>query len=247
MSAFALDGIAMHFGGVHVLTDVSLEIAESEVLGLIGPNGAGKTTLFNIACGLLQPDTGTVSLGGVDVTRLPPEERARRGLARTFQRLEIFRVLTVRENVQVALDIRRGWRRGGSSVSVDEILERVGIADLADKQAGSLPTGTARLVEVARALAASPNVLLLDEPASGLDEAETARLGSLVLELAADGHAVLLVEHDIALVMRVSARVVVLDNGHIIANGTPLEVRNDPLVQAAYLGPAVDAIVEVPA
>jgi branched-chain amino acid transport system ATP-binding protein len=147
----------------------------------------------------------------------------------------------------VARDIRRGWKRGGSSISVDEVLERVGIADLADKQAGSLPTGTARLVEVARALATSPNVLLLDEPASGLDEAETARLGSLVLELAADGHAVLLVEHDIALVMRVSSRIVVLDNGQIIANGSPLDVRNDPLVQAAYLGPTVDAIAEVPA
>jgi branched-chain amino acid transport system ATP-binding protein len=247
MSAFALEGISMHFGGVRVLENVSLEIAPAEVLGLIGPNGAGKTTLFNISCGLLQPAGGRVRLDGEDVTRLPPEERARRGLARTFQRLEIFRVLTVRENVQVAIDIRRGWSRGATSVSVDDILERVGIADVADKQAGSLPTGTARLVEVARALATSPRVLLLDEPASGLDEAETARLGELVLALAADGHAVLLVEHDIAMVMRVSSRVVVLDNGQTIANGSPAAVRNNPLVQDAYLGPTVEAVAEVPA
>jgi branched-chain amino acid transport system ATP-binding protein len=245
MSAFSLDGVSKRFGGVQVLTDVSLDIAPAEVLGLIGPNGAGKTTLFNISCGLLQPDTGVVRLDGDDVTRLQPEARARRGLARTFQRLEVFRVLTVRENVQVAVDIRRGWKRAAPGVSIDEVLERVGIGHVADKVAGSLPTGTARLVEVARALATSPRVLLLDEPASGLDEAETERLGELVLELAADGHAVLLVEHDIAMVMRVSSRVVVLDNGTIIANGSPAEVRADPLVQEAYLGPAVEPTGDV--
>lgn len=250
MTAFALDHISMRFGGVRVLEDVSLKIAGGEVLGLIGPNGAGKTTLFNIACGLLQPVAGGVRLNGEDVTRLPPEERARRGLARTFQRLEIFRVLTVRENVQVAVDIRRRRARSTPPVSVDEVLQRVGIADLADKQAGSLSTGSARLVEVARALATSPQVLLLDEPASGLDENETARLSELVLALAANGLAVLLVEHDIAMVMRVSSFVVVLDNGNIIANGLPNDVRNNPLVQDAYLGPSVEISVdgaEVPA
>ena len=245
ISAFTLDSISMHFGGIRVLSDVSLEIAPGEVLGLIGPNGAGKTTLFNISCGLLRPDSGVVRLGGEDVTRLAPEERARHGLARTFQRLEIFRVLSVRENVQVAVDIRRGWSRSAPVISVDEVLARVGLGHVADVQAGSLPTGTARLVESARALATTPRVLLLDEPASGLDEVETERLGALVLELAADGHAVLLVEHDIAMVMGVSSRVAVLDNGSIIANGSPVDVRNNAGVQDAYLGPAIETPTEV--
>ena len=241
MNAFALDHVAMRFGGVGVLDDVSLHIASGEVLGLIGPNGAGKTTLFNIASGLLQPDDGTVWLAGEDVTDRPPEYRSRRGLARTFQRLEIFRALTVRENVQVAIDIRRGWRRRGDDGLVDVVLERVGIGDLADRLASSLPTGTARLLEVARALATTPSVLLLDEPASGLDPQETARLGELIRSLADENLAVLLVEHDVALVMRVCARVAVLDGGRVIADGLPDSVRRNPNVQAAYLGPEVDA------
>ena len=236
-----LSNIAMRFGGVTVLTDVSLQVDDGEVFGLIGPNGAGKSTLFNIASGLLAPVSGRVVLEGRDVTKLRPDARARRGSARTFQRLETFRVLTVRENVQVAAEIRRRWSRDRTSPRqiADGLLERVGLTDIADKVVDTLSTGSARLVEVARALATQPRVLLLDEPASGLDEQETARLGSLLRTLGSEGLAVVLVEHDVALVMDVCRRVAVLDNGKILTIGPPEIVRGDDSVQEAYLGPTL--------
>jgi branched-chain amino acid transport system ATP-binding protein len=236
-----LHGIDMRFGGVQVLTDVSLEISESEVFGLIGPNGAGKSTLFNIASGLLAPVSGKIVLDGRDITKLRPDARARRGLARTFQRLETFRVLTVRENVLVAAEIRRRWSRDRTSprTIADDLLERVGLIDIADKIVDTLSTGSARLVEVARALATQPRVLLLDEPASGLDEQETIRLGELLRGLGREGLAVVLVEHDVSLVMDVCERVAVLDNGSILTVGSPDIVRGDGAVQAAYLGPTL--------
>jgi branched-chain amino acid transport system ATP-binding protein len=236
-----LHGIDMRFGGVQVLSDVSLEIGESGVLGLIGPNGAGKSTLFNIASGLLAPVSGKIVLDGRDITKLRPDARARRGLARTFQRLETFRVLTVRENVLVAAEIRRRWSRDRTSprTIADDLLERVGLIDIADKIVDTLSTGSARLVEVARALATQPRVLLLDEPASGLDEQETIRLGELLRGLGREGLAVVLVEHDVSLVMDVCERVAVLDNGSILTVGSPEIVRGDGAVQAAYLGPTL--------
>jgi branched-chain amino acid transport system ATP-binding protein len=241
MSAPALEAVevSLRFGGNVALDDVSLDAAAGQVTGLIGPNGAGKTTLFNVVCGLLKPDRGTVRLLGDDITRLPTHARARAGLARTFQRLELFGVLTAHGNVRVAADLarRRGAHRGQSPDEVAAaLLDRVGLAAVAEVRADQLPTGQARLVELARALATQPSVLLLDEPASGLDESETTAFGGLLRELAGEGMAVFLVEHDVSLVMAVCDRVHVLDVGRVLASGTAAEVRADTRVHDAYLG-----------
>ena len=238
-SALEARGVTVHFGGNAALIDVSVAAHAGRVTGLIGPNGAGKTTLFNVIGGLLRPSAGQIELGGRDVTDLPTHARARAGLARTFQRLELFGVLTAHANVRVAADLarRRGAHAGRSADDVaDALLERVGLSAVADVRADQLPTGQARLVELARALATAPSVLLLDEPASGLDESETASFGRLVRELAAEGIAVLLVEHDVALVLAVCDEVHVLDVGRLLASGTPDEIRADVRVHDAYLG-----------
>jgi branched-chain amino acid transport system ATP-binding protein len=236
-----VEGISVHFGGLKALDSVDLDVGSGAVTGLIGPNGAGKTTLFNVVCGLQQADSGGVSLDGRDILSLKPYQRARLGIARTFQRIEVFGSLTVRDNVRVAADVYRSWQRGRETASdlvADEILGRVGLRDVAAERADALPTGLARLVEVGRALATRPRLLLLDEPSSGLDRDETDDLAVLLRELAADGLAVLLVEHDVDLVMRVSSRVHVLDFGRILAVGSPEEVRASTAVQQAYLGSA---------
>ncbi|NDE60001.1 MAG: ABC transporter ATP-binding protein, partial [Acidimicrobiia bacterium] len=206
-----------------------------QVTGLIGPNGAGKTTLFNVISGMQEPTAGEVYVSGINVTHEAPHRRAKRGLARTFQRLELFASLSVRDNVRVAAELAGVPDVNGT---VDELLEKVGVSNLEHTTAGDLPTGSARLVEIARALATMPRLLLLDEPASGLDDSETERLGTLFRELAADGLGVLLVEHDMDLVMHVCDRIHVLDLGHIIAVGTPDEVQHDQAVLRAYLGTA---------
>ncbi len=207
--------------------------------GLIGPNGAGKTTLFNVISGLQEPTGGKVLVDGDDVSKLKPFKRARRGLARTFQRLEVFGSLTVRENVLVAAEL--GERRDEASTAVEELLERIGLTGVADERVESLPTGLARLVELARALAIGPRLLLLDEPSSGLDPGESEAFGDLLQELAGDGLGILLVEHDVELVMRVCHRIFVLDFGQIIAEGTPQEIQANERVQEAYLGKAAGA------
>jgi ABC-type branched-subunit amino acid transport system ATPase component len=207
-----------------------------QVTGLIGPNGAGKTTTFNALTGLQPTVRGTVKLGLDDITRLPTHKRARKGIARTFQRLELFSLLSVRENVEVAVDIRKRWARGSAAADVDEVMEQVGIAELADERSDTLPTGTARLVELARALASRPRVLLLDEPSSGLNERETEALGQVLLGLADEGLAVLLVEHDMGLVMSTCRHIQVLDFGQVIATGTPAQIQGNEEVKAAYLG-----------
>jgi branched-chain amino acid transport system ATP-binding protein len=234
----SVNGVSIRFSGLMALDHVSIDIPAAQVTGLIGPNGAGKSTLFNVITGLLAPTSGVVRLDDRDITRLRPHRRARLGIARTFQRLEVFGSLTVRENVLVAAEMRRRWwpQRFRPSDVVDELLTTVGIADLADRDAASLPTGSARLVEVARALALSPRFILLDEPSSGLDDEETDALGELLIRLAADGVGVLLVEHDIPLVMHACSRINVLDFGQLIATGTAAEIQEDPRVQAAYLG-----------
>jgi branched-chain amino acid transport system ATP-binding protein len=257
--------VAVRFGGVSALSSVSLSVQPGTVTGLIGPNGAGKTTLFNVISGLQTPGRGTVHLFETDVTAMKPHRRARLGLARTFQRLELFGSLTAGENVLVGLESDARWWRphrlgrlipgrrrnraqadsGGTTAlgdmtvtDPDQLLEGVGLVGLGGHHSAAMSTGLARMVELARALAIKPKLLLLDEPGSGLDESESNVLGQLLSKLAADGMAVLLVEHDMELVMRICDHIYVLDFGDIIASGTPAEIRKDPMVQAAYLGEA---------
>jgi branched-chain amino acid transport system ATP-binding protein len=240
MALLEITEVSVQFGGLLAVDDASIEVEKGRITGLIGPNGAGKTTLFNVITGLQMPSGGRVVLDGADITRARPYRRARLGIGRTFQRLEPFGSLTARENVLVALEMRRRWvkqRYDGGEVA-DKLLDLVGIASVAQKRVESLPTGTARLVEVARALATGPKVLLLDEPSSGLDETETDALGALLRRLAGTGLAVLLVEHDMPLVMDTCEVINVLDFGRIIAHGTPAEIQANPSVQRAYLGTA---------
>jgi branched-chain amino acid transport system ATP-binding protein len=232
----------VRFGGVHALRGVDFDVDPGMVTGLIGPNGAGKTTCFNAITGLQAIHAGRIRFDGSDVTGIKPHKRARLGIARTFQRLEIFGSLSVRENVLAAAEIRRRWSRDGSDASsvADHSLSEVGLLHLAQQPADTLPTGQARLLELARCLATRPRLLLLDEPSSGLDDSESDELGDLLVTLAAGGMAVLLVEHDMGLVMRVCQRINVLDFGAVLMTGTPDEVRADERVRAAYFGSADD-------
>jgi branched-chain amino acid transport system ATP-binding protein len=240
LSLLEVQDVTVRFGGHTALSDVSLDVDAGRITGLIGPNGAGKTTMFNVITGLLHPTRGRVVLDGRDIGGKLPYKRARLGMARTFQRLELFGQLTVRENIQVAGGLRKQWGKkaggDGKPPTVDELLDRVGLASVAEVRADALPTGQGRLIELARALAIRPRVLLLDEPASGQDEEETKVFSDLLKSLAADGMAILLVEHDMELVMQVCSHLYVLDFGQLMASGDPEVVRNDPKVQAAYLG-----------
>jgi branched-chain amino acid transport system ATP-binding protein len=243
VSLLEVEDVVVQFGGVTAVDGAGFAAETGKVTGLIGPNGAGKTTCFNVISGLQRPTRGRVRFDGRDITRLPVHRRARRGMGRTFQRLEAFGSLSVRDNVRAAVDIHRGMSaifKSGAD-DVDALLERVGIADSADERADSIPTGTARLLELARCLAAQPRLLLLDEPSSGLDEAETAACGELLAGLAAEGRSVLMVEHDMELVMAVCDVIHVLDFGQVIASGSPVQIRGDRRVQEAYLGYADEA------
>ncbi|WP_327432384.1 ABC transporter ATP-binding protein [Streptomyces sp. NBC_01236] len=236
MESLRVSGVTVSFGGNRALDSVAMTAEPGRITGLIGPNGAGKSTLFDVASGLRRPSSGRVFLDGRDITRLRPSERARRGLARTFQRLELFGRLSVRDNVRVAAELGPERRRADRAVT--EILARLGLTDIADTAPDALPTGVGRLVEVGRALAIRPQVLLLDEPAAGQDGEETERFAALLRSLAADGTAVVLVEHDMSLVMGVCDEVYVLDLGKVIAVGPPEVIRADETVLAAYLGDA---------
>ena len=239
MALLETHDVVVAFGGNRALDEISLEVAEGTVTGLIGPNGAGKTTMFNVITGLLSPGDGNVLLDGKDITKLPPHKRAQRGLARTFQRLELFTSLTVRDNIQVAGEIRNHWGLGDNidaSAEADRIIELVGLTEVADREVSEIPTGTARVVELGRALMTKPRVLLLDEPASGQTEQETHAFGQLLRRLCDDGLAICLVEHDMALVMEVCEVIHVLDYGRMIAVGTPDEIRTNQAVIDAYLG-----------
>jgi branched-chain amino acid transport system ATP-binding protein len=234
----SVEEVSVSFGGIHALKSVSLDVDAGYVTGLIGPNGAGKTTCFNVITGLQDPTEGRVVLDGEDISALGPHHRARRGLARTFQRLEVFGSLSARENLLVAAEIRKAWAKDDidPASTADEMLDRVGISHVAHDRVDAMPTGLARLVELGRALSTRPRVLLLDEPGSGLDETETGAFADLLVELAEGGLAILIVEHDVDLVMKVCKRIHVLDFGRKIAEGTPGEIQKDKAVQDAYLG-----------
>ena len=243
MPLLQADEISVTFGGHRALVDVSLHADSGEVTGLIGPNGAGKTTCFNVLSGLQPPDNGHVQFDGQDISSVPAFKRGRLGMARTFQRIEVFGSLTVFENVLVAAEIRRRWARGQEHGDArdesNEILDLVGLRKVADQRVDSIPTGLARLTELARGLATKPRLILLDEPSSGLDDEESDAFGELLLKLAREeGLAILLVEHDIDLVMQVCDHIHVLEFGQIIASGTPKQIRADKRVQKAYLGGA---------
>ena len=235
--------VTVRFGGLTALDHVNLDVMPGGITGLIGPNGAGKTTLFNVITGLQPPTSGHVSMGGTVIDRWPPQKRARAGMARTFQRLELFVGLSVRDNLISAWEAsvsggvfgRRG--REGRDL-VEDVLSRLNLRHLADRAAGQLPTGLGRMVELGRALCTEPLLLLLDEPSSGLDHTETEAFRQVLLDVVSGGDspAVLLVEHDMRLVMEVCDAITVLEFGKRIASGTPEEIRNDPKVVAAYLG-----------
>jgi branched-chain amino acid transport system ATP-binding protein len=233
--------VTVTFGGKRALDAASISVDAGRITGLIGPNGAGKTTLFNVMTGLLAPDRGEVFIDGRDVTRRSPHRRAQLGLARTFQRLELFTSLSVRDNIRVAGDIRNSWGlrglgRSDAQKEAERVIELTGLGAVADREVAEIPTGQARVVELARALMTQPKVLLLDEPASGQTEQETEAFGRLLRRLAGDGLAICLVEHDMTLVMDVCETIHVLDYGKGIAAGAPEEIRTNQAVVDAYLG-----------
>jgi branched-chain amino acid transport system ATP-binding protein len=243
VALLSVEDVVVRFGGLRALSEANLEVEPGRVTGLIGPNGAGKTTCFNVVTGLQEPTSGKVRFEDKDITDKSPYRRARMGIARTFQKLEAFSSLSARDNVLVAAEQRKAWDRGIDPKAVTEqILDDVGLHDVADFMVGTLPTGTARLVELARALAAGPKLLLLDEPSSGLNEEETEDMAKLLRRLVQGGLGVLLVEHDMAFVMGTCEYIYVLDFGKIIAHGVPAMIQADPAVQAAYLGTAVEVV-----
>src|SRR5919201_762516 len=230
MPLLEVQGVTRRFGGIVAVDDVSLDVREGEIVGLIGPNGAGKTTLFNLITRLYHPDAGEIGFEGRSLLRTPAHGVVRRGIARTFQTVELFSSMTVLEHVLLGRHARRGR-------SARELVEYVGLTGLAHRPARELPYGTQKRVELARALASGPRLLLLDEPAGGLNHEEVAALAGLIRRLRDDFElTVLLVEHHMGLVMSVAGRVHVLDFGRRIASGTPQEVQGDRAVIEAYLG-----------
>jgi len=248
-------GVSKRFGGVQALADVSFSIARGEIYGLIGPNGAGKTTLFNVMSGIYRCDAGEFRFDGAPLAGLKPNEIAARGMARTFQNIRLFGNLSALENVMIGRHVRTragvlgAILRDRATLAEEraiehralELLDYVGIAHRANDQANTLAYGDQRRLEIARALATEPRLLALDEPAAGMNATETAALRKLIERIRADGVTVLLIEHDVPLVMGVCDRVLVLDYGEIVTEGTPSEVRNDPRVIEAYLGAPLES------
>jgi branched-chain amino acid transport system ATP-binding protein len=245
-------GISKRFGGITALKELSLTVEAGEAVGLVGPNGAGKTTMFDCLCGITRPDAGTVTFDGRVIDGLPIYRRARLGIGRTFQRMELFSEMTVREHLLAALRAQRRQggllldllNKGGPSASerakASDLLALLGLDDIADLPVEALSLGHGRLVELGRALATSPKLLMLDEPSSGLDRTETSTLGHILSRVTADqGTAVLLVEHDLELVQQMTSRLYVLDFGQLIASGPTAAVLEEPAVRRAYLGQGV--------
>ena len=250
----AVNDVVVRFGGLLAVDSVSLKITPGRAVGLIGPNGAGKTTTFNACSGLVRPAAGTITLFGQDITHKSPASRARLGIGRTFQLMELYDRLTVRQNVAMGLEAKlAGSRLLGPIMATaserravveatERALQRCGLGHLAERRVGVLPSGQRRLVELARALAGNYQLLLLDEPSSGLDQGETAEFGELLRSVASeDGTGILLVEHDMSLVRAVCEYTYVLDFGRLIDEGPTDQVMSSPLVRAAYLGEEVVA------
>jgi branched-chain amino acid transport system ATP-binding protein len=242
-------GITKRFAGIVALHEVDLDVGDDETVGLIGPNGAGKTTLFNCILGVLKPDRGTVSFDGRNITRMPIHHRSRLGIARTFQRMELFGSMTPREHLLVTARARA--TRGGivrdmlgmgrpttaEQERSEQILEQVGLSERADAPVESLSLGQGRLVELARALMCEPRLILLDEPSSGLDRAETAVFASVLRAVRREtGASILIVEHDLELVLEITDRLYCMDTGSVLASGLPADVMADAHVREAYLG-----------
>jgi branched-chain amino acid transport system ATP-binding protein len=244
-------GLSVSFGGVRALDGVDLEVEEGQLVGLIGPNGAGKTTFIDAITGFV-PSRGTVTLDGRDISKMPPHQRARRGLARTWQSIELFDDLTVVENLAVSAEhtgpwetLREVlWKPAPASETIRDSLDLLGLRDVADETPTDLPQGQRKLVGVARALAATPRLLLLDEPAAGLDTAESQELGARLRGVVDGGLSMLLIEHDMGLVLSICDYIFVLDFGVVIARGRPQEIRTDPRVISAYLGSAAGELTE---
>ena len=251
----SVEGLEKRFGGIRALHGYDVFVRTGELLGLIGPNGAGKTTVFNLLSGVMKPSSGRILFGGRDITGFRPDQNARLGIARTFQNIRLFQDLSVKDNVKVAFHMRHGkgfWstllglpahHRAERHMdrSASEYLSDLGLSDLENEPAGNLPYGLQRRVEIARALAAGPSLLLLDEPAAGMNPHETRALVDIIRDIHRRLNlAIFLVEHDMSVVMAVSERIQVLDQGKVLAEGPPASIRNDPRVIAAYLGAPKD-------
>lgn len=241
----AADDISVRFGGVAALENVGLSVRTGQLIGLMGPNGAGKSTLFNVICGVCRPSLGRVTIGGVDVSGWKPARRARLGLVRTYQHLSTFSSLSVKENLLVAREahravgLKRGHKQNGDSSVIDRVLSMLQIEHLADRLAGNLPTGQARLVEIARALCIHPRFLLLDEPIAGLSSDDSQRVVSVLKKVHAEAEGslgMIVVEHHIDVLIELCNEITVLDFGRVIASGPPNEIRENPVVLDAYLG-----------
>jgi branched-chain amino acid transport system ATP-binding protein len=252
-AALQLDNLAIRFGGVQAVDDVSFAVEQGDFVGLIGPNGAGKTTLIRIIAGILHPDRGRVRLSGVDVTADATAARVRRGLSLTHQIVRPFREMTVLDNVVLGAGYRRTSNPFRAMLHTDRrreieraahILAQVGLAGSENKPAGSLPLGQMKRLEVARALAVDPQVILLDEPLAGLNHAEASKQVETIAEVHGRGITVVLVEHNLEEVMRICRRLIVLNNGKVIGDGKPREVMTDPVVHEAYVGGGMVAHAE---